>query len=200
MQVVIRPTIWDTVQALGYHHLGDRYTEHRRVKEERTLNERAPARKAIPGLQAWLARQGAVVAPLMRVPPPQRHSAPQDWIQGVVPTYQAEVVIGGRVAKKARMETVYHGGYPIKVTTAMKDAMDAKDWAPELQGCPQPPNLQPGATRLHRLLLALLGVQVQDKHAPRCPTMGRPSPCVPGPTKDRGGMGTYRSVDVRASG
>ena len=51
------------------------------------------------------------------------------------------------MAKTTRMETVYHGGYPIKVTTAMKDAMEAKEWASD--------------TRLHRLLVALLRVRVQ---------------------------------------
>ena len=50
-----------------------------------------------------------------------------------MPAYPAEVVIGGRVAKTTRMETEYNGGYPIKVTTAMKDTMEAKDWAPELR-------------------------------------------------------------------
>ena len=66
-----------------------------------------------------------------------------DWIPGAVPAYPVEVVIAGRVAKTTRMETVYHGGYPIKVTTAMKDAMEAKDWAPELRLCCQPPNTLP---------------------------------------------------------
>ena len=71
VQVVIPPTVYETVQALGYHHLGDLYTEDHRVKGERTLKERAPARKGIPGLQAWLARHGAVLAPLWQVPPPR---------------------------------------------------------------------------------------------------------------------------------
>ena len=65
------------------------------------------------------------------------------------------------MANTTRMKTVYHGGYRIKVTTAMKDAMEAKDWAPELRVCYQPPNTPPSDTRLHRLLVALLGVQVQ---------------------------------------
>ena len=34
--------------------------EDHRVKGERTLKERAPARKGIPGLRAWLARHGAL--------------------------------------------------------------------------------------------------------------------------------------------
>ena len=39
--------------------------------------------------------------------------------------------------------------------------MEAKDWAPELRVCCQPPNTLPSDTRLHRLLVALLGIQVQ---------------------------------------
>ena len=38
------------------------------------------------------------------------------------------------------------------------------------------------------------------QRAPACQTMGRSSPCVPGPGTERGGVGTYHSVDVRASG
>ena len=59
------------------------------------------------------------------------------------------------MAKTTRMETVYHGGYPIK------DTMEAKDWAPELRVCRQPADTLLSDTRLHRLLMALLGVQVQ---------------------------------------
>ena len=65
------------------------------------------------------------------------------------------------MAKTTRVETVYHGGHPIKVTTAMKDTMGAADWAPELRVCCQPPDTLRSDTRLHRLLVALLGVQVQ---------------------------------------
>ena len=96
------------------------------------------------------------------MPPPRWQTAPKDWIPGAVPAYPVGVVIGGRVAKITRMETVYHGGYPIKVTTAMKDTMEANDWALELRVCCQPPDALPSDTRLHRLLLALLGVQVHD--------------------------------------
>ena len=71
------------------------------------------------------------------------------------------MVIGGQVAKTTRVETVYHGGYPVKVATAMKDTMEAKDWTPELRVCCQPLDTLPSDTRLHRLLVALLGVQVQ---------------------------------------
>ena len=70
------------------------------------------------------------------------------------------------MAKTTRVETVYHRGCAVKVTTAMKDTMEAKDWTPELQVCCQPPNTLPSDTRLHRLLVALLGVQVQV-NAPR---------------------------------
>ena len=61
------------------------------------------------------------------MPPPRWQNAPKDWIPGAVPVHLEEVVIGGRVAKTTRMETVYHGGYPIKVTMAMKDTMEAAD-------------------------------------------------------------------------
>ena len=149
------------MHALRYHHLGDPYTEDHRVKSERALKVRAPARKGIPGLRAWLALYGAVLAPMLRVPPLRWQAAPKDWIPGALPAYPAEVVIRGRVAKTTRMETVYHGGHPIKVTTAMKDTMEAKDWAPELRVCCQPPDALPSDTRPHRLLVALLGVQVQ---------------------------------------
>ena len=64
------------------------------------------------------------------------------------------------MAKTTRVETVYHRRYAIKVTTALKDTMHAKDWAQELRVCCQPPNTLPSDTRLHRLLVALLGVQV----------------------------------------
>ena len=160
-QVVIPPTVYETVHALGYHHLGDLYTADRRIKGERALKERAPARKGIPGLRAWLARHSAVLAPLLRVPPPRWQAAPKDWIPSAVPAYPAEVVIGGRVAKTTRMETVYHRECAIKVTTAMKDSMAAKEWTPELRVCCQPPDALPSDTRLHRLLVALLGVHVQ---------------------------------------
>ena len=69
-QVVVPMTVYETVQALGYHHLSDLYTANRRIKGEQTLKERAPARKSIPGLGAWLARHSAVSAPPLRVPQP----------------------------------------------------------------------------------------------------------------------------------
>ena len=119
--MVVPPTIYETLQALGYHHSGDLYTAHCRIKGKRTLKERAPARKGIPGL--------------LRVPPPRWQATPKDWIPSAVPAYPAEAVIGGRVAKTTRVETVYHREYAIKVTTTMKDTMEAKDWTPELRVC-----------------------------------------------------------------
>ena len=75
VHVVIPLTVYETVQALGYHHLGDLYThlgdlytEDHRIKEEQTLKERVPARKGIPGLRAWLARHGAVPVPYCGCP------------------------------------------------------------------------------------------------------------------------------------
>ena len=41
VQVVIPPAIYETVQALGYHHLGDLYTGDNRVLQQRTLKEPA---------------------------------------------------------------------------------------------------------------------------------------------------------------
>ena len=149
------------MQALGYHHLGDLYTEDHPIKGERALKERAPARKGIPGLRAWLARHSAALAPLLRVPPPRWQAAPKDRIPSAVPAYPAEVIIGGRVANTTRVETVYQGGYPFKVTTTMKDTMEAQDWTPELRVCCQPLDALPSDTRLHRLLVALVGVQAQ---------------------------------------
>ena len=36
-EVVVPPTLYETVQALGYHHLGDLYTENNQVLPERAL-------------------------------------------------------------------------------------------------------------------------------------------------------------------
>ena len=76
--MIIPPTIHKTLQALGYHHLGDLYTEDHRVKRERTPKQRAPTRKGIPGLRVWLTRHDAVLAPLLGVPPPRWQPAPKD--------------------------------------------------------------------------------------------------------------------------
>ena len=161
VQVVVPPTVYETVQALGYHHLGDLYTEDHRVLPERTLKGRAPARKGIPGLRAWLACHAAVLVPLLREPTPRWQAAPKDWIPNAVPTYQADVVIGGWAAKTTRMVTIYHRGQPLRVTAAMQDTMETAGWVPELRVCQQPPGTLPCDTRLHRLLVALLGIQVQ---------------------------------------
>ena len=144
-QVVVPPSVYETVQALGYHHLGGLYTADRRIKGERTLKERAPARKGIPGLRVWLARHNAVL-PVLRVPPPRWQAALKDWIPSAVPLYPTEAVIGGRVAKTSQVDTVYHRGYAVKVTTSMKDTMEAKDLTPELRVCCQPPDTLPSDT------------------------------------------------------
>ena len=68
--------------------------------------------------------------------------------------------MGGRLAKTTKTETVHHRRVAVKVTTTMKDAMEAKNWTPELWVCCQPPDALPSDTRPHRLLMALLGVQV----------------------------------------
>ena len=47
------------------------------------------------------------------------------------------------------------------MTTAMKYNMEAKDWTPELRICCQPSGTLQSNTRLHRLLVVLVGVQVQ---------------------------------------
>ena len=101
VQVVIPPVIYETVHALGYHHPGDLYTADLRVQRERTLKERAPARKGIPGLRAWLARHAAVLVPLLQEPPPRWQAAPKDWVPAAVPAY-LDVVVGGRAAKTTR--------------------------------------------------------------------------------------------------
>ena len=59
----------------------------------------------------------------------------QGLTSGAVPAYSAEVVIGGRVAKTTKEETVYHRGYAVKVSTAMKDTMEAEHWVLELRVC-----------------------------------------------------------------
>ena len=56
---------------------------------------------------------------------------------------------------------MYHGEYPIKITTAMKDTMEADEWTPELRVCRHSLDTLPSDTRLHLLLVGLLGVQVQ---------------------------------------
>ena len=68
VQVVVPPVIYKTVHAHGYRHLGDLNTADHRVLRKRTLKERAPARKGISVLRAWLARHAAVLIPLLREP------------------------------------------------------------------------------------------------------------------------------------
>ena len=65
------PPFYKAVKALGEHKLGDMYTADHRVKGQRTLKQRAPARRGIPGLRGWLARHNTVVASLLRVPLPR---------------------------------------------------------------------------------------------------------------------------------
>ena len=154
-------TVYETVQALGYHHLGDLYTENHQVLLERALKRRVPARKGIPELRAWLARHAAVLVPLLREPTPRWQAATKDWIPRAVPTHQAEVVVGGRAAKTTRMEMIYDRGQPLWMTAALQDTMEAAGWAPEPRVCQQPPGTLPSNTRLHRLLVALLDIQVQ---------------------------------------
>ena len=62
------------------------------------------------------------------------------------------------MAKTTRLKTVYHRGYALKVTTAMKDAMEAENGAPELRVCCPPTVTLPSDTTVHRLLVALLGI------------------------------------------
>ena len=52
-------------------------------------------------------------------------------------------------------------GQPLWVTAAMHDTMEAASWVPELRVWQQPPDTLPSDTRLHRLLVPILGIQVQ---------------------------------------
>ena len=65
------------------------------------------------------------------------------------------------MAKTTKDEIVYHRGGAVKVSTAMRDTMEAEYWAPELRVCSQPPGELPSDTRLHRLQVALLDLRVQ---------------------------------------
>ena len=56
---------------------------------------------------------------------------------------------------------MYHTGHALKVSTAMKETMEAERWAPGLWVCCQPPDAMPSDTRQHRLLMVLLWEQVQ---------------------------------------
>ena len=68
VQVVIPLVIYEMVHALSYRHLGDLNTADHRVLRERTLKERAPARKGISVLRAWLARHAPFLIPLLGEP------------------------------------------------------------------------------------------------------------------------------------
>ena len=124
-----------------------------------------------------------------------------------MPAYPAEVVIGGRVAETTRIETVYHGGYFIKVTSAMKD------WATPaiaMPACVVP--VSTAATGPWRVAstgrswnqmtsgAGACGGSVASPCYPARPTMGRLSPCVPGLAAEGGGVGADHRVDVRTSG
>ena len=65
------------------------------------------------------------------------------------------------VAKTTKEETIYQRGYAVRVSTAMKAAMEAERWAPALKVCCQTPDAMPSDTCLHHLLVDLLDVQVQ---------------------------------------
>ena len=131
------------------------------MQQEHTLKERTPACKGIPGLRAWLAHHAAVLVPLLQEPPPRWQAVPEDWVAAAVPAHWADVVVGGRAAKTTCQATVYHRGEPLRVTAAMQDTMEEEQWIPELRVCRQPRDTLPSDTRLHRLLVALLGIQVQ---------------------------------------
>ena len=77
--MIVPSTIYEAVQAQGYHQLGDLYTANHQVVGERALKEKAPTRKGIPGLRAWLACHNAVLVPLLRAPMPRWRAAPKDW-------------------------------------------------------------------------------------------------------------------------
>ena len=161
------------------------------------MKGRAPAQKGILGLRMWLARHGTVPVPLLRAPSPRWQAAPKDWIPGALPEYLAEAVIKGRVAKTTKEETVYHKGHALKVSTAMKETMEAERWAPELRVCCQPPDAMPSDTRLHRLLVALLGVQVQV-NAPCTPDSRKTTSMCPWNTsKTQGACAHHRGYQGR---
>ena len=162
VQVIMPLTIYETVQALGYHHLGDLYTGDHRVKQDCALKERAPTRKGIPGLREWLTRHGAVLVPPAKGAP----AAMAGCAQGLDPGRRAHVP-GGRGHRRTSGQNHPSGDRVPQGTTPpgdrgpMQDTMEAANWVPELRVCHQPPDTLPSDTRLHRLLVALLGIQVQ---------------------------------------
>ena len=129
--VVVPPKVYETMQALGYHHQGKLHTTDHHILGNRALKERAAARKGVPGLRTWLACNNAVL-PSLREPPPRWQAPPKDWILGAVLQHQAQAMVGGRVAKTTKEDTIYHKGLALRVSTAMKETMDADRWASEL--------------------------------------------------------------------
>ena len=90
------------------------------------------------------------------------------------------------MGKTTRMETVYHGGYPVKVMTSMKDAMEAKRLGAGAPGVLLAPRR---AAERHPTTPPLGGPSGRPsagQRAPACPTMARPSPYVTGPATERG--------------
>ena len=100
------------------------------------------------------------------------------------------------MAKTTRVETVYHRGCAIKVTTAMKDAMEAKDWTPELRVCCQPPDTLPSDSPNASPPGGPSGCPSADQRVPAHPTMGRPPACIIGLATKRGGVGTHHCLAV----
>ena len=90
---------------------------------------------------------------------------------------------------------MYHQGYAVKVTTAMKDAMEAENWALELRVCCQPPDAAPSDTRLHPL-----GGPSGCAGAGEC-TSARPAvgSCAPALSPGHGGTGAHNRLEVRAA-
>ena len=78
----------------------------------------------------WPARHSTVLVPLVWAPTPRWQAVPKDWIPEAVLAHSKKALIGGRVAKEAN---VYNRGYALKVSTAMKDTMEAKHSASKLR-------------------------------------------------------------------
>ena len=85
--------------------------------------------------------------------------------QGLDPGRCAGVPGGGgrrrRVATTTKEETQHHKGCVLNVSAAMKETMEAERWVPEPRVCHERPDSMPSDTRLHCLVLALLGLYVQ---------------------------------------
>ena len=121
--------------------------------------ERAPTRKSIHSLRVWLGRHDSVLVPLLWAPMPRWQAVDKDQVPNAILAYPAKTVIGGRVAKTTKEETVYHTGYAVKVTTAMKDAMEPENRASELRVCCHP--------RRNAALLRVGTRRGQHKHTER---------------------------------